>query len=156
MDLPLLRRAERMSGSSSMTGSEQVLADLTEDERELLCRGLVEWGGPARCTQELAIAMGFRDVADLLEEKNRLEAVIRDSGPLSRFDWTRALVATEFVFVSNIFGSGRDWQTTTGFSDEDTIRMLRQVQRKLPRVGAQQLGTRPVQGTAGKSPQPTD
>jgi hypothetical protein len=43
----------------------EIGADLTDQERELLARGVIEWGGPARCTEELALAMGFASVADI-------------------------------------------------------------------------------------------
>lgn len=34
----------------------EIGADLTDQERDLLPRGVIEWGGPARCTEELALA----------------------------------------------------------------------------------------------------
>jgi hypothetical protein len=34
--------------------------DLTETERRLLRGGMVEWSGPARCTEEMALAMASR------------------------------------------------------------------------------------------------
>ena len=43
---------------------------------------------------------------------------------------TRA-VLTELVFASDLVGSGVDWATTTGFNDDETIRLLRSIQRKL-------------------------
>jgi hypothetical protein len=52
---------------------------------------------------------------------------------LSRDDWRRVLLATEVVFASDVFGSGLDWSTTTGFSDADSISLLRSIQRKMPR-----------------------
>ena len=41
------------------------------------------------------------------------------------------LILTEVVFVSDLVGSGVEWETTTGLSDEVTIRLLRGIQRKL-------------------------
>jgi hypothetical protein len=32
-----------------------------------------------------------------------------------------------------VVGSGLDWRLTTGFSDAETIGIIRQLQRKLPR-----------------------
>ena len=46
--------------------------DLTDQERFVLNRGLVEWGGPAHCTEAMARAMGFQSVANLLEEGDRI------------------------------------------------------------------------------------
>ncbi|MFD2091298.1 hypothetical protein [Blastococcus deserti] len=54
--------------------------------------------------------------------------------PLTRRDWARALLATEIVFASNLVGSGLDWSSTTGLSDEETIALLRTLQRKIPPV----------------------
>ncbi|GAA3334482.1 hypothetical protein HP467_00430 [Curtobacterium albidum] len=49
----------------------------------------------------------------------------------------RTLLATELVFVSDVVGSGTDWETTTGIRDADALRLLRSLQRKIvsaPRV----------------------
>jgi 3-keto-L-gulonate-6-phosphate decarboxylase len=35
------------------------------------------------------------------------------------------------VFASDFFGAGVDWATVTGLSDEETISILRRLQRKL-------------------------
>ncbi|QBS46279.1 hypothetical protein DMB37_29090 [Nocardia sp. CS682] len=105
--------------------------DLSEDERELLRCGLSEWGGPANCTDALAVAMGFQTVADLFQEGRRLRTALIAEEPLTARDWRRTLVATEFVFASDVFGSGQDWSITTGLSDETTVKTLRRVQRKL-------------------------
>ena len=111
--------------------SETVAFDLTDQERQLLWRGLFEWGGPARPTDALAIAMGFQDTANLLNEGSRIGEVIRAGGSLSKPDWRRALLATEIVFASGVVGSGLDWSITTGFQDDKTIEILRSIQRKM-------------------------
>lgn len=110
---------------------DNVPFNLTDDERELLWRGLLEWGGPASPTNAMAAAMGFRDVSDLHKEGSRLRADISERRPLTYADWRRALLATEIVFASDVVGSGVEWSTTTGLQDEETIRMLRSIQRKL-------------------------
>lgn len=107
---------------------------LTDEERFLLDRGLVEWGGPARCTEAMAIAIGFDSVADLLAEGYRIADDLSKGKPLTRTDWTRALLATEVVFASNVLGSGHDWEATTGIDDASTIRVLRNVQLRLTGV----------------------
>ena len=123
---------------------EIVVVELDEDERDLLRCGLVEWGGPARCSEELAIAMGFLRFDDLLAEAKRIWAQLERREPLSRWDWTRALLATEIVFVSNVLGSGTDWPITTGWKDERTITTLRGLQTKIGRARAMTyVGTRP-------------
>ena len=100
---------------------EFIAIDLTDDERAVLRAGLVEWGGPARVTQEFAVAMGFRDQDDLFAEGDRIRVDLEAERPLSPFDWARMVLATEVVFASNLVGSGWDWSSTTGFSDGDTI-----------------------------------
>lgn len=115
-----------------MTAEVFAVSDLTDEERHVLSRGLAEWGGPAHCTNALAAAMDFESATALLEEANRLIPLIRNGQPLTRRDWRRALVATEIVFANDVFGSGCDWATTTGITDEDTIRILRTLQRKSP------------------------
>jgi hypothetical protein len=104
---------------------------LTDDEKSLLRAGLHEWGGPAKCTEKFALAMGFKSVIDLFDESDDLASSIESEKPLSQRDWTRALIATEIAFASDTIGSGVDWETTTGLDDENTIRCLRQLQRKL-------------------------
>ena len=108
-----------------------VEVDLTSDERDVLNRGLLEWGGPARCTDALAIAMGFENVADLAVQRRRLLGSLEAREPLSRWDWTRILFATEIVFASDVVGSGVEWPITTGLDDARTLEVLRDLQRKL-------------------------
>lgn len=101
----------------------------------------MEWGGPARVTQELAFAMGFRDQAELFSEGDRIIDLLEQRQPLTALDWARTVLATEIVFASSLVGSGWDWSITTGFSDADTIKLLRGVQRKLPRPVREVIGT---------------
>lgn len=107
---------------------------LTEKERFLLEHGLVEWGGPARCTEAMAVAIGFDSVADLLASGYRIAEDLSKGKPLTRSDWTRALLATEVVFASNVLGSGHDWEVATGLDDALSIRLLREVQLRLAGV----------------------
>jgi hypothetical protein len=104
---------------------------LSDEERRLLRCGLSEWGGPANPTDDLARAFGFRDVADFDQARKRLRLALHERESLSAEDWRRVLVATEVVFVSDVFGSGQDWSITTGLSDGETIALLRGLQRKL-------------------------
>lgn len=111
-------------------------APLTDKEWVFLRCGLHEWEGPAHCTEEFARAMGFGNVEGLIEEGRRLRAHLGRHEPLSWPDWKRALLATEIVFASDVVGSGCDWQSTTGFSDEESIQLLRSIQRKLMKAMA--------------------
>ena len=133
--------------------SESIHLDLTDHERAILRSGLVEWGGPARVTQELAVAMGFKDQDDLFRDGDRLVEALESREPMTPRDWARAILATEIVFVSNLVGSGCDWSITTGFSDADTLKTLREIQRKVPStvyaVFGRELGTRPPAPPSG-------
>ena len=114
-----------------MNEGTRVEVDLADEERGLLWRGLLEWGGPARCTEAMAVAMGFEGISGLLNQGQQIAEELRDGRALTRKDWRRALLATEVAFASNVVGSGLDWLTTTGLNDEETLRTLRSVQRKL-------------------------
>jgi hypothetical protein len=124
----------------------EVQISLADDERFLLSRGLIEWGGPARCTQEMAVAMGFESVDDLFVQSDRLIEALEARHALSRTDWTRVLLATEVVFASNILGAGRDWAIATGIDDVKAVELLRQLQSKIPTGGVigRAFGSRPT------------
>lgn len=116
---------------------------LTIEEINWLRRALLEWGGPARCSDELAVGIGFKSAQDLLDQCRRLRAELADSKPIESIDWARVLLAAEIAFASDLLGSGCDWSTTTGFSDEVSIRTLRTIQRKLAKVVGPYFGKRP-------------
>ena len=128
--------------------------DLDAAERELLRRGLSEWGGPTRCTEEMAIALGFGGVQALHDGARRLRADLEAGRPLTAIDWARVFTATEVVFASHLIGSGLEWSITTGRSDEETLALLRRAQRKLPRevfaVIGDGFGSRPVLGSRAR------
>jgi hypothetical protein len=100
-------------------------------EAELLRRALGEWGGPAHASDDLARAMGFSDKRRMTVDLRELRRALTGDEPMSPLDWARTLVATEIVFASDLFGSGTEWRTTTGRDDDETIRSLRTIQRKL-------------------------
>jgi hypothetical protein len=105
--------------------------ELSEDEKLLLSAGLNQWGGPAKLTDQIAVAMGFQGIADFFAQADRIGAVIESAELLNALDATRALAATEIAFASDIFGAGVEWPTVTGLTDEETLRVLRRLQRKL-------------------------
>jgi hypothetical protein len=86
--------------------------------------------------------MGFVDQRDLLAQCRRLRSALSDDMPLTQVDWARVLLATEIVFVSDLMGSGVEWPTTTGLSDESTIRTI---QRNLGRTIRPYYGRSPVE-----------
>jgi hypothetical protein len=115
-----------------VNSDELIQVDLTPAEQDLLVQGLSQWGGPASPTDELARAIGFQSTQDLWRGKGReLRDALRLGKPLTRQDWRRTLLATEIVFVSDVVGAGTDWPFTTGLSDQETITVLRTIQKKI-------------------------
>lgn len=106
---------------------------LDDSERRFLRAALVEWGGPARPTDALAVALGFTSADRLAREARALWERIEAGDALTTGDWRQVLLAVEIVFVSDVVGSGLDWWITSGISDEESIAILRGLQRKLPR-----------------------
>ena len=113
--------------------TEPIAVDLTEPERVLLVRGVNQWGGPARCSEPLAVAMGFDDLGSFRHEQRRLIEALQQNVPLSPKDWLRSLAATEITFSSSVLGSAMDWQICTGLADDQTLIVLRGLQQKLLR-----------------------
>ena len=97
--------------------------------------------------------MGFDNVKDLQTQTRRLISHIECRLALSRFDWTRSLLATEIASSSAVLGAAGDWRIITAMSDEETISLLRQVQRKLARAGGSGVLERPF-GTRGERRRP--
>ena len=91
---------------------EIVAVELTDAEWSMLTRAMLEWGGPARCTDVMAAAMGFGDVPGLFAATHRFVELTDGHRAMSRWDWARLLLATEIVFASTVIGSGLDWQTS--------------------------------------------
>ncbi|MFJ6849652.1 hypothetical protein ACIQM3_03780 [Streptomyces sp. NPDC091271] len=113
---------------------------LTDEESRLLQQGLMEWCGPARCTEEFAVAMGFDSTQDLSRRGMSIRGALAAKEALDPMDWARALLATELAFVSDVVGSGYEWSTTTGWPDDNTLRVLRSAQLKLIRTVAPLVG----------------
>lgn len=107
---------------------------LSDDEIDVLQCALREWGGPAWCTEEFAVAMGFGNFEGLFTFCNQLNAKLQSDEPLESKEWAQVLLSAEIVFISTVVGSGIDWSTTTGFSDGWTIKIIRSVQRKLSKI----------------------
>ncbi|MFD4693369.1 hypothetical protein [Streptomyces sp. NBC_00683] len=113
---------------------------LTDEESRLLQQGLIEWSGPARCTEEFAVAMGFDGTEDLNRRGLWIRRALAEKEALDPMDWARALLATELAFASDVVGSGYGWSTTTGWPDDTTVRVLRSTQLKLIRTVAPLVG----------------
>jgi hypothetical protein len=108
--------------------------DLSDDERAVLKAGLLDWGGPAHPTDQIAVALGFSDREDLHKTGEYLRSLLRAHEPMMLPDWERIVFATEAVFISGRWGSGSDWRFTTGYPDDMTVELLRSIQRKLARM----------------------
>jgi hypothetical protein len=114
---------------------ELIRVDLTPAEQALLVQGLAQWGGPASPTDALAQAIGFQSSSDLWQGKGReLRGALRLGEPLTPEDWRRTLLATEIVFASDVVGAGADWPIVTGLPDQETITILRTIQKKIARA----------------------
>jgi hypothetical protein len=110
-----------------------VFVELDQDERYMLMHGLLGWGGPAYGSDALAVAMGFQSIDQVYGEAAHIVDAINKNLPLSIRDWTRALVATEFAFMSTVLGTGCDqWTIINGGTEEHWFRILRRLQGKLP------------------------
>lgn len=141
------RRAARgLAGVTLPSVTAPVAVPLTAEERTFLRHGVVEWWGPARCTDAFAVAMGFQSREHLHDDIARLRDALDAEMPMLPEDWRRLLLAVEVVFVSDVVGSGLDWSVTTGFPDGDSIALLRGIQRKMPRWRSSFQFTTPEEG----------
>jgi hypothetical protein len=125
--------AEHEQANDPQRFNRPVAVDLDQDERYMLIHGLRDWGGPAYGSDALAVAMGFQSMDQIHGEAAHILDAINRNLPLSVRDWTRALVATEFAFMSTVLGTGCDqWTTINGGTEEHWFRILRRLQRNLP------------------------
>jgi len=108
---------------------------LTRSERDFLAQGVLQWGGPARASHALALALRMESVGALVEEGTRLCDKLRSAESLSDDEIVFALISTEVNFSSDRWGAGYEWETVSGYSDADTIARLRALQVKLVGVG---------------------
>ena len=115
-----------------MGGDEDLVAlELSDDEWNLLFQGVLQLGGPTALDDTISRAIGYRDTSELLDHWSRLLAEVKERRPLSRRDWRRAQLATEISFVSGYYGAASDWEICSMLDDATSIRLLRQIQRKL-------------------------
>jgi hypothetical protein len=123
----------RLTPSLSVRDDAPVLVPLDDMELRFLRAALLDWGGPARPTERLAVAMGFSGADSLSREAWALWERIEAGDALTAGECRQVLLAVEIVFASDVVGSGLDWRITSGIADEDSITILRGLQRKLPR-----------------------
>ncbi len=115
---------------------QKIAIDLTEDERSVLYQGLGQWGGPAKGTEAMAIAIGFSGLSNLYTDGHRIAVDIRGRHPLTIPEWRRAVLATEVMFASEVIGAGLEWHGVTGWDDVTTLRLLRALQLKVLKATA--------------------
>jgi hypothetical protein len=105
--------------------------ELAEAEVDFLDWGLRVWDGRAYPSRGFMKALGFADGHALVDATEAFPYALRNREPLSRSDWTLALLLVEVGFASDINGAGLEWRGTTGISDQDAMLSLRPVQQKL-------------------------
>ena len=107
---------------------------LTGFEREVISRGLYEWLGPGRPTEEMARAMGFAGSVAMEEDAARLALWVESEVPMSPTDWVRALLAAQIAFISSWMGSGHSWEIDTALSEHPSLDALRSAELKITQV----------------------
>jgi hypothetical protein len=107
------------------------LTNLTLVERELLRLGIMQWQRPEGDKDAVIPLLGYGDRGELAADMPRLAGLLEAARPMSRRDCRRLLLATELAFASETLGWARDWTSDTGFTDHDTITVLRGLQDRL-------------------------
>lgn len=120
-----------MDGVNDIDESPASRDVLDDRERRFVYRALHDWDGPAYPTDAFAVAMGFGSAATMPSECERLWERIDAGESLDAQDWRRVMVTAEVAFASDVVGVGIDWEIVSPFSDEESIAILRGLQRKL-------------------------
>jgi hypothetical protein len=105
--------------------------DLTDRERTFICDALYEWRGAAGWAPLPIDALGLTSWDDFDSLTDRLRDSILRKDSMTELDWTRALFLAEITWASSLVGAGPDFETITGFSDAEALRVLRSIQRKI-------------------------
>jgi hypothetical protein len=127
------------------------LTGLTPVERELLRLGITEWERSGGDREAVVGLLGYGDRGELRSDVPRLAGLLDASRPMSRRDCRRLLLATELAFASETMGWARDWTSDTGFTDRDTITVLRGIQERLAGI-IHGVADRPDEATAPPRP----
>jgi hypothetical protein len=116
----------------SDTASDDLEAvDLTDAERSFMYFALTHWGGPASYKPlPIDALFGIADWTQFDALTGRLAQTIKEEQPLSERDWAIALFLSEVSFASDLVGAGTEFALIS-HSDEDGIRLLRSIQRKI-------------------------
>ena len=120
--------ATRPVGSPTGAPSGEVLS---EEARKLLELGTGLWGGPEYGADLVASMLGLPDEPSLHELARSLRRSLRAWPHVSEGVLWRALLLTEVLFASDVAGMGRQWATVSGWSDQKTLEVMRDLQRHM-------------------------
>lgn len=123
---------DKLSQMSHTTGGDEREAiDLTDAERSFMYFALTHWGVPASYKPlPIDALFGISDWAEFDRLTARLAQAITHRQPLTARDWALALFLTEVSFASDLVGTGIEFALIS-HSDEDGIKLLRSIQRKI-------------------------
>jgi hypothetical protein len=82
--------------------------------------------------------LGIGDAEEFRNLTERLALAVRGGQALTDLDWARALFLTELSFGSDLAGAGVEFDYVS-HSDEDGIKLLRSIQRKISSSGRADL-----------------
>jgi hypothetical protein len=121
----------RLTHTLELIPNDLIHFDLTDRERNFICDALFEWRGAAGWAPLPIDALGLNSWDDFDALTDRLHDSIRRRDPMIDVDWARALFLAEITWASALIGAGLDFETVTGFSDAEAVRVLRSIQRKV-------------------------
>ena len=116
---------------SDTADAEVVSIDLTGNERDFVYWALTHWGtGLATYKTVPMTILGIGDAEEFRTLTERLALAVRGGQALTNLEWARALFLTELSFGSDLAGAGVEFGYVS-HSDEDGIKLLRSIQRKI-------------------------
>lgn len=116
---------------SETSDADLVAIDLTDDERYFMWWALGHWGGCASDAPLPVNLLGFTGWDEFDALTDRLATAIKHGEPLLDLDWARALLLTEISFGSDLIGAGVEFEMACRFTDQDGLKLLRSLQRKI-------------------------
>lgn len=98
-------------------------------QRRVLSDGVFDWCGASHPTEELALALGYVGVGDMLEGCKRLAKSIDGGEPMSGPEWKVAISSAEVFFGSGLLGGADDSELTVGISPQRGVEVVGEVRR---------------------------
>lgn len=118
--------------SGETSKSDGIAVPLSEQERHFIRAALIQWRSAATGfplpISALGIAANWAEFDELVD---RLRAAVAAQAPLSDLDWARTLFLTEIAWASDLVGTGAEFALVTSISDQDAVKLLRSIQRKI-------------------------